>query len=108
MEVKAGRVRREHCRLRATPALSLPSCPTSQVASRCGVEIPTGCLSGSCGICEVEFRKYQTGAVNGGSSGSTPAAAAVIRACIAKLPPGYDRIEITEMMDAWNQDGFDT
>ena len=38
-----------------------------QAASKAGVNIPTGCLSGSCGACEIE--------VNG----------EIIRACIAKV-----------------------
>ncbi len=39
-------------------------------AQRAGVVIPTGCLGGSCGACEIE--------VNG----------EVLRACIATVPPG--------------------
>ena len=38
-------------------------------ASRAGVSIPTGCLGGSCGACEIE--------VNG----------KVVRACISTVPP---------------------
>ena len=38
-------------------------------ASRAGISIPTGCLGGSCGACEIE--------VNG----------KVLRACISTVPP---------------------
>lgn len=72
-----------------------------QVAARCNVYIPTGCLSGSCGICEVEIAK-----LDGSGSDSSPA---VIRACIAKVPPGYTELQVRNMEDAiWGQDGFDT
>ena len=40
-----------------------------QTAADAGVAIPTGCLGGSCGACEIE--------VNG----------KVVRACISTLPP---------------------
>lgn len=40
-----------------------------QVAAGAGVAIPTGCLGGSCGACEIE--------VNG----------KVVRACISAVPP---------------------
>ncbi|MBE9173395.1 2Fe-2S iron-sulfur cluster binding domain-containing protein [Cyanobium sp. LEGE 06143] len=63
----------------ATPVrLHWPNGHTSQVASgsswlvaaeQAGVTIPTGCLGGSCGACEIE--------VNG----------RVVRACIATVPP---------------------
>lgn len=58
--------------------LHWPNGHTSQVASgsswlvaaeQAGVTIPTGCLGGSCGACEIE--------VNG----------RVVRACIATVPP---------------------
>ena len=33
----------------------------------------------------------------------------VIRSCIAKLPPGYERIDVSLMDDGiWGVDGFDT
>ena len=38
-------------------------------ANRAGISIPTGCLGGSCGACEIE--------VNG----------KVVRACISTVPP---------------------
>jgi xanthine dehydrogenase iron-sulfur cluster and FAD-binding subunit A len=66
------------------------------------VYIPTGCLSGSCGICEVEVAKL----VDSSASDPSPA---VIRACIAKVPPGYAELRVKNMEDAiWGQDGFDT
>ena len=40
-----------------------------QAAAKAGVAIPTGCLGGSCGACEIE--------VNG----------KVVRACIGTVPP---------------------
>ena len=40
-----------------------------QTASEAGISIPTGCLGGSCGACEIE--------VNG----------KVVRACISTVPP---------------------
>ena len=40
-----------------------------QAAANAGVTIPTGCLGGSCGACEIE--------VNG----------KVVRACISTVPP---------------------
>ena len=39
-------------------------------AKKAGVEIPTGCLSGSCGACEIE--------VNG----------EIVRACVSEIPEG--------------------
>ena len=46
---------------------AFPGTSWLEVASAAGVEIPTGCLSGSCGACEIE--------ING----------KVIRACISKV-----------------------
>eukprot|EP00877_Chromochloris_zofingiensis_P006883 jgi/Chrzof1/2448/Cz11g16050.t1_FDX6[v5.2] len=77
-----------------------------EVADACGVSIPTGCFSGSCGICEVEVTKFKGSSLPGDDS---PPAPAVIRACIAKIPPGYDRLEIDQLQDAiWGLDGYDT
>lgn len=48
-------------------------------AQQAGVSIPTGCLGGSCGACEIE--------VNG----------RIVRACIATVPPsssGSLRVEL--------------
>ncbi|EDY37657.1 ferredoxin [Cyanobium sp. PCC 7001] len=45
-----------------------PGCPWLEAAQQAGMMIPTGCLGGSCGACEIE--------VNG----------RVVRACIATVP----------------------
>ncbi len=77
----------------------------AQAASRCKADIPTGCLHGSCGVCEVELHRYkdaQGGPVDGGP--------VVVRACIAKVPRGWGRVEVGMMADdqVWGQDGWDT
>lgn len=51
---------------------TLPGCDWLIAAQRAGVAIPTGCLGGSCGACEIE--------VNG----------QMVRACIATVPSGKD------------------
>ena len=52
------------------PTASLPAgTPWLEAAARLGQTIPTGCLHGSCGACEIE--------VDG----------QVVRACIATVPP---------------------
>ncbi|PRW20476.1 (2Fe-2S)-binding [Chlorella sorokiniana] len=73
-----------------------------EVAKDAGVDITLGCSQGSCGVCEVEVWKYSSG----DSSGSN----GVARACIAGIPPGYQRLEIREMAvdDFWSVDGYDT
>jgi hypothetical protein len=33
----------------------------------------------------------------------------VVRTCIARIPPGYERLELSQLLDAvWGVDGFDT
>lgn len=55
---------------------------------------------------QVEVYKYTGDAEHDKAAGSSPA---VVRACIAKVPPGYSRIEVAQMEDAiWGLDGFDT
>ncbi|EFJ45156.1 hypothetical protein VOLCADRAFT_94570 [Volvox carteri f. nagariensis] len=74
-----------------------------EVASRCRADIPTGCLHGSCGVCEVELFKC-------GSDGREAGSPVVMRACVAKVPRGWGRVEVG-MMSAdtvWGQDGWDT
>ncbi|KAK9821986.1 hypothetical protein WJX81_003036 [Elliptochloris bilobata] len=72
-----------------------------QVAERAGVQIPSGCNSGSCGICEVAVYKYR--------AGQDASAEAVVRSCIARVPPGYTRIKVDLMDDPlWGSDGWDT
>ena len=51
-----------------TISLTKPGLDWLQVAREAGITIPTGCLQGSCGACEIE--------VNG----------EVVRACIAIVP----------------------
>ena len=161
----------------------------SQAAERSGADISTGCLHGSCGVCEVELHKFGPDGTQGaGASNPRPgtsaahrmhrhAAAAirqrlrfdsgcvsllapeinapaasvhvprhtpracwaasvsprrrrppslppspgavdrrsaggsvVVRACIAKVPKGYPRLELDLLPDdmVWGQDGFDT
>lgn len=62
------------------------------------------CQISFCGVQQVEVRKHQK---DGGSSdGDAPA---VVRACIMRVPPGYDRIEVSQLSDSiWGSDGWDT
>ncbi len=67
---------------------------------RCGVSIPLSCGRGDCGTCEMEVRKWDLAGDQGGT--------AVVRTCIAAVPPGYTRLEVDAMEDAiWGADGFD-
>jgi hypothetical protein len=53
----------------------------------------------------VEVRKYDASP----AAADAPPPAAVVRACITKLPPGYPHIEVDVLEDGvWGQDGFDT
>ncbi|GLC42451.1 hypothetical protein PLESTF_000813800 [Pleodorina starrii] len=74
-----------------------------EAASRCGADIPTGCLHGSCGVCEVELFKY-------GPDGREAGSPVVMRACVAKVPRGWGRVEVGMMSadSVWGQDGWDT
>ncbi|HIK29475.1 MAG: (2Fe-2S)-binding protein [Oscillatoriaceae bacterium SKW80] len=56
--------------------------PLLEVASRAGVEIPTGCLMGSCHACEVE--------IDGG---------AIICSCITAVPPGKTQMTVNLNFD---------
>jgi xanthine dehydrogenase iron-sulfur cluster and FAD-binding subunit A len=69
-----------------------------EVASSVGIDLPAGCFSGSCGICEVEV------ATDGGLSTT------VVRACVAVVPAGVASMTVSELPDdaAWGQDGWDT
>mmetsp|Transcript_17849 Transcript_17849/g.49901 ORF Transcript_17849/g.49901 Transcript_17849/m.49901 type:complete len:142 (-) Transcript_17849:433-858(-) len=86
--------------------------PFTQVAEAAGVDIPLGCNQGNCGVCEVEVEKFSTVPGPDGSSGGKDlkgSGRSVIRSCIAKIPPGYARVDITQMTDQiWGVDGFDT
>lgn len=77
-----------------------PGQPISEVASACGVELHYGCFTGSCGVCEMELRKFDEDK-EGGS--------VVVRTCVAVVPSGYTSIQLAEMDDTvWGMDGFDT
>jgi len=68
------------------------------VAHRCGVDIPTGCLTGSCGTCEVEVTKQS----------STEEVTYVARACVASVPDDGVGIVIDDIADqVWGVDGMD-
>ena len=52
---------------------------------------------------QVEVRKF------GGANAEADGAPAVVRACIAAVPPGYSSIEIALLGDQiWGSDGWDT
>ena len=55
--------------------------PLLDVAKRAGVDIPTGCLMGSCHACEVELDGQ------------------AICSCISAVPPGKDKITIDLYID---------
>lgn len=57
--------------------------PLLEVAERAGVDIPTGCLMGSCHACEVELDNGKT-----------------ICACISAVPRGKEQITINLFVDA--------
>lgn len=57
--------------------------PLLQVAERAGVNIPTGCLMGSCHACEVEIEGQ----------------AEPICSCINAVPPGESELTINLFVD---------
>ena len=72
------------------------------VAERLGVVLPTGCLEGTCGTCEVEIKKYKTqdalqAVLDGSDAGEVPGI--VVRGCITRVPPGYALISVNTMFD---------
>jgi hypothetical protein len=107
--------------LRLPPAPALPPIPITflpsgvttaappgtnmmDVASAAGVDLPGGCFSGSCGLCEVEVSTRDSG-------GALLADALVQRACVAVIPAGgVASVVIAELADdaVWGQDGWDT
>ncbi|GLI60749.1 hypothetical protein VaNZ11_002979 [Volvox africanus] len=92
-----------HFRQEGTSTEAKPGEDFLEVASRCRADIPTGCLHGSCGVCEVELFKY-------GPDGREAGSPVVMRACVAKVPRGWAWVEVG-MMSAdtvWGQDGWDT
>ena len=78
--------------------------PMMAAADAAGVDLPAGCFSGSCGICEVEVSTTAPG------SGAPLADRVVQRACIAVIPAGVGGVTIAELEDdaVWGQDGWDT
>ncbi|MEB3212628.1 MAG: 2Fe-2S iron-sulfur cluster-binding protein [Leptolyngbyaceae bacterium] len=56
--------------------------PILEVAARAGIDIPTGCLMGSCHACEVE--------IDGGQ---------VICSCISAIPPETERFTVNLYVD---------
>jgi ferredoxin len=100
-----------HFRREGATAIASPGDVIMEVAAAAGVEIPGGCYSGSCGICEVDvFKISGDGSGSGGSGSGSSGAGAVVRACVARLPPGYARVEVDALPDdtIWGLDGFDT
>lgn len=78
-----------------------PGQPISEVASACGVDLHYGCFTGSCGVCEMELRKFDGTGKEGGS--------VIVRTCVAVVPSEYHTIKLEELQDAvWGMDGFDT
>ncbi len=77
-----------------------------QAAQKAGVDVQLGCNLGNCGVCELELEKFS----EDGSTGTLKSSGVqVIRSCIARIPPGYVRLELNEMADQiWGVDGFDT
>jgi len=65
------------------------------VVERLGVSLPTGCLEGTCGTCEVEIKKYK----DAGDLEDASVPGIVVRGCITKVPPGYGLITINSMFD---------
>ena len=65
-----------------------------------------GCHQGNCGICEVEIIKQRRA---GEEEYEKDPSEIVVRSCVAAVPRGWDRIEVSFMEDdIWNVDGFDT
>lgn len=75
------------------------------VASRAGVEIPTGCLMGSCHACEVDLviDRAFLGAEDSDSPdraiGDAAAESQTVCACISAVPAGSPRLTVTLGLD---------
>ena len=56
------------------------------------------------------MHKIEDAAAAAAAGGSSGGSGVVVRACVARLPPGYERIEIELLQDdhIWGLDGFDT
>jgi len=89
-------------------ALAAPGTMLYEVAERNGVEgISIGCSQGSCGICEVEVKKFSRDA----EEAEEDIPGIVVRSCVTPVPRGdYRRIQVSEMLEdpIWGTDGFDT
>lgn len=76
----------------------------ADIAHKNHFEIDLGCCTGNCGVCEVEVRKYETL-----DEMQDEPPSIVVRSCVTPLPPGYSKIEVSELVDdIWALDGFDT
>ncbi|KAG2435467.1 hypothetical protein HYH02_011967 [Chlamydomonas schloesseri] len=95
-------------RQEGTSTTARPGEDFMDVASRCKADIPTGCLHGSCGVCEVELFKYAVDEATG--EAREAGSPVVMRACVAKVPRGWGRVEVGMMAvdQVWGQDGWDT
>jgi ferredoxin len=74
-------------------------------AAPLGLDVPVGCCTGSCGICEVEVGR------RGATDGVSPdGATAVVRACVTAVPAGYASVDLSFVPDdaAWGVDAWDT
>eukprot|EP00890_Picochlorum_soloecismus_P002270 jgi/Picsp_1/3043/NSC_01265-R1_ferredoxin [Chlamydomonas reinhardtii] len=89
-------------------AYAAPGTMLYEVAERNGVGgISVGCGQGSCGICEVEVKKFARDVEE--DEGQVPGI--VVRSCVTPVPRGdYRRIQVSEMLEdpIWGADGFDT
>ncbi|KAK3281187.1 hypothetical protein CYMTET_11005 [Cymbomonas tetramitiformis] len=75
-----------------------------EVAASAGIEIQTGCLSGSCGACEVEvlWRKSLQANKDNCSEGEAPCKTRVVRSCITlvEAPDNRgDHLEVSTLAD---------
>ena len=67
-------------------AIAEPGEPLLAVADRAGVDIPTGCLMGSCHACEVDLTR---------ADGEQT----TVCACLTAVPTGPDPLEINLTVD---------
>lgn len=64
-------------------------------------------------LAQVEVTKHTSadpGPSGGGQPGEARPSPSIVRSCIARLPPGYARLEVDALQDdaIWGVDGFDT
>eukprot|EP00241_Pyramimonas_parkeae_P009065 CAMPEP_0114261840 /NCGR_PEP_ID=MMETSP0058-20121206/21389_1 /TAXON_ID=36894 /ORGANISM="Pyramimonas parkeae, CCMP726" /LENGTH=82 /DNA_ID=CAMNT_0001377477 /DNA_START=384 /DNA_END=632 /DNA_ORIENTATION=- len=74
-------------------ALAEPGDNLLEVAMSAGVDIPSSCLTGHCGSCEVEVEGWT---VEGCANGS---AKEVVRACVSPIPCGTRSLVVDELND---------